>query len=500
MKIVSSRVLAAVAAMMLLVVSVEGTVPRVARPQGEAVKASRANILAAMRPERDYDAATTANSGRFQANVYLRLARDLRSAVGAGIVLIDHEDWYQAFREYSGLSDDEMPELMRLLREHGQDALLDFREGAVIERVEAGRMPELAMNVRLAFADGDDAADHYSYEDRLADPAVMVHNDRLITFRLLDFGDQVFHDDIRGSKVRPLTGSLGALFAVIGLAEIRSVRMAVADDGTAVSIATARKALVTVPAAVTTSPWGRSERGVSPLRDDLLAIEQRLRQPLEFEYADTDWDRVLASSRALAGDPLPIEVEFIGNMAMRLTDGLDTMYTDFPYRSGAYGYMEYSPDVLDTVGEGVAIITHEHDDHWDAREFAKTELRLIAPEPVAVAVEPDRVLPWADSIRYGGIEVQPVATPHIDGHTSYRVLWGGRRLYFSGDTDSPDAILLEQDLDVAFVSPWLLRTVLDAGQAIDADLVVVYHHLADEEVPRGPGIHVPTQRGSFLIR
>jgi hypothetical protein len=122
MKIVSSRVLAAAAAMMMLAVSVEGTVSRVARQQGEAVKASRANILAAMRPERDYDAATTANSGRFQANVYLRLARDLRSAVGAEIVLIDHEDWYQAFREYSGLSDEEVPELLRLLREHGQDA------------------------------------------------------------------------------------------------------------------------------------------------------------------------------------------------------------------------------------------------------------------------------------------------------------------------------------------------------------------------------------------
>lgn len=500
MTIVRFRVLAVCAAMLLVAAAANGTAPRVARPQAEAVKASRANVLTAMRPERDYDAAATANSGRFQANVYLRLARQLRSASGAEIVLIDHEDWYQAFREYSGLSDEEMPELLRLLREHGQDALLDFRDGAVIERVAAGRMPDLAMNVRVEFAGGEDAADSFSYEDRLADPAVLVHNDRLVTFRLLDFGDQVFHDDIRGSKVRPLTGSLGALFAVIGLAEIRSVRMAVADDGTSVSIATARKALVTVPAAVTTSPWGRAERGVSPLRDDLLAIEQRLRQPLEFDYVDTDWDRVIASSRALAGDPLPLDVKFIGNMAMRLTDGLDTMYTDFPYRSGANGYMEYSREEFDDIDQGVAVITHGHADHWDGGEFARTELKLIAPPVIAATVDFDRVLPWAESIRYGGIEVQPVATPHIDGHVSYRVLWGGRRLYFSGDTDSPEAILQEQDLDVAFVSPWLLRTVLDAGQAIDADLIVVYHHLADEDVPRGPGIHVPTQRGSFIVR
>ncbi len=500
MKIGSSRVLAAFAAMMLLAGSADGTVPRSARPQGVVVKASRANILAAMRPERDYDAATTANSGRFQANVYLRLARTSRDALGAEIVLIGHEDWYQAFRQYSGLGDGEVPEFMRLIREHGQDALLDLREGAVIERLKAGRMPDLAMNVRLAFEERDGAADSYSYEDRLAEPAVLVHNDSVVTFRLMDFGDQVFHDDIRGSKVRPLTGSLGALFAVIGLAEIRSVRMAVADDGSSVSIATARKALVTVPAAVTTSPWGRSERGVSPLRDDLLAIEQRLRVPLDFDYVDTDWDRVVASSRALAGDPLPIEVDFIGNAAMRLSDGLDTMYTDFPYQSGASGYMEYSRDALDDVEQGVALITHEHADHWDARTFSRTELKLIAHPDIAAVVDPDRVLQWENSIRYGGIEVEPVVTPHTDAHISYRVLWGGRRIYFSGDTQSTEEVLRERDLDVAFVTPWLLRTVLDAGQAIDAGLIVVYHHVADEDVPTGPGIHVPTQHGRFVIR
>jgi len=500
MKTLSCRALAASAAMILLAVPADGTVSGAATPQGGAVKASRENILAAMRPERGYDAATTANSGRFQANVYLRLARQARSALDADIILIGHEDWYQAFLEYSGLTDEEAPELLHLMREHGQDALLDLREGAVIERVKEGRLPELAMNVRLTFEARDDAADSYSYEDRLADPAVLVHNDSVITYRLMDFGDQVFHDDIRGSKIRPLTGSLGALFAVIGLAEIRSVRMAIADDGTAVSIATARKALVSVPAAVTTSPWGRSERGVSPLRDDLLAIERRLRQPLEFDYVDMDWDRVVASSSVLGGEPLPLEVEFIGNMAMRLSDGLDTMFTDFPYRSGASGYMEYSAEVLDEVEQGVTLITHEHADHWDAREFADTELMLIASPGIAAAVDPERVLPWGDSIRYGGIEVQPVATPHTDAHVSYRVLWGGRRLYFSGDTESTEALLQERDLDVAFVSPWLLRSVIAAGQTIDADLIVVYHHLAGEEVPRGPGIHVPTQRGRFVIR
>ena len=68
------------------------------------------------------------------------------------------------------------------------------------------------------------------------EPAVLVHNEQVITYRLMDMGDQVYLDEISGSKLRPLSGSLGALFAVIGLAEIRSVRQASAEDGTSVSV------------------------------------------------------------------------------------------------------------------------------------------------------------------------------------------------------------------------------------------------------------------------
>ena len=148
---------------------------------------------------------------------------------------------------------------------------------------------------------------------------------------------------------------------------------------------------------------------------------------------------------------------------------------------------------------------------WDGRErggVGDGGGRVVGTTGVVVVGQPemtgdggaDRVLPWGDSIRDGGIGVQPVATPHTDAHVSYRVLWGGRRLYFSGDTESIDEILQERDLDVAFVSPWLLRAVLEAGQTIDTELIVVYHHRAGEEVPTGPGIHVPTQRGRFVIR
>ncbi|MCI0415294.1 hypothetical protein L0222_21180, partial [bacterium] len=36
-----------------------------------------------------------------------------------------------------------------------------------------------------------------------------------------------------------------------------------------------------------------------------------------------------------------LEFRFIGNMAFAISDGKVTLYTDFPYESGAFGYMKY---------------------------------------------------------------------------------------------------------------------------------------------------------------
>ena len=260
--------------------------------------------------------------------------------------------------------------------------------------------------------------------------------------------------------------------------------------------------MVTVPAAVTTSPWGRAERGVSPNRDDLLALERRLRVPLDFDYHDMDWETVDGAVRTLTEGPAPLEVDFIGNAAVRISDGLTTLYSDFPYVSGASGYMVYDEDRVEEADSGVALISHAHADHWNARDFERTGLTLVAPPALAAGLPADRLAPWSDAIRLAGLVIHPIATPHVPDapHASYTVEWGERRLHFTGDTEDPSALLAQTELDAAFVTPWLLRRVLTDGETIDAELVVVYHHTAGEDVPRGAGIHVPTQNSSFRIR
>jgi L-ascorbate metabolism protein UlaG (beta-lactamase superfamily) len=80
--------------------------------------------------------------------------------------------------------------------------------------------------------------------------------------------------------------------------------------------------------------------------------------------------------------------------------------------------------------------------------------------------------------------IHPIKTPHADlEHYSYLIEWHGLRLFFSGDTDDPSAVLAAKGLDAAFLTPWLLRTLQQRGASLDARLVVSQHHNAGDPVP-----------------
>ena len=186
-----------------------------------------------------------------------------------------------------------------------------------------------------------------------------------------------------------------------------------------------------------------------------------------------------------------LRATFIGNMAVHVTDGRVAILVDFPYQSGAFGYMEWSKAIVPTGPAPLCVISHSHDDHFAprlARDFCGS---ILGPKDV-VAGSGVRALELAPQVSWEGLSVRPLATRHAGiEHYSFLVEWGGRRLYFTGDTDDPEALLAARGLDVAFVSPWLLRTVGSQGLRIDARQVVVYHHKAGEAVPEIQGRLVP---------
>ena len=125
-----------------------------------------------------------------------------------------------------------------------------------------GPVPLLAANVTIGWAMSGSKRDRYSYEDTLAVPDLQVTNERLITYRLLDYGDVVAYDEIEGLLGRPTEGFLGVLFNLIGEGNVHWSRMIIAADGLQVSRARAGKGPFNVESSVTVFPDGRMEKDV----------------------------------------------------------------------------------------------------------------------------------------------------------------------------------------------------------------------------------------------
>lgn len=207
----------------------------------------------------------------------------------------------------------------------------------------------------------------------------------------------------------------------------------------------------------------------------------------------------LLLSVASAAQTDSLTIRFIGNAAFELNDGTTVLVTDFPYRSGAYGYMTY-PDHAAPEAADASIVTHGHTDHFDAALFGPTGWRLIAPRDVLAAVDPSRAVggngPWT----IGAFKVHAVATPHADvDHFSYVIEWRGRRMFFSGDTEEPEAVLETADLDFAFLTPWLLCTIVDGGFERVADRIVLYHHFPGNRSRVCGAPEVFNQGASFVL-
>ena len=191
--------------------------------------------------------------------------------------------------------------------------------------------------------------------------------------------------------------------------------------------------------------------------------------------------------------------QFIGNMAFSITDGDTTLYSDFPYESGAFGYMKYEMKKVEIYG-GVSLITHSHRDHWAKELFQPLNLKVIGPPDVLKGIDASRVIPFAKKIQYRRIQVEPFSTPHGNiTHYSYLVTWHGVRMYFTGDTEELKTLLSMKNLDVAFISPWLANSLAKNKQTIDAKKIVIYHHADGEKVVAPTKGVIPKQGEIFKI-
>lgn len=245
-------------------------------------------ILRSMARSEGYNLEATTNGARFQAEVILRLVREAQARDPERRPLfLGHGEWFSAYLQRTGLTAGEVPAFVRLAFEHGQDLEIDYREERVFESTP-GAPPGLGANVIIWWPRRPGGPTKYSYEDLLSTPRLKVTNERVIAYRLVDFGDMVVYDEIEGLRGRPTSGALGFLFRLIGEGHVVQSRMAISADGLQISRARARKAFFGVTSTVTVYPDGRTEKDVPSGRPDLAALETRLRQPLDLRYRRLD--------------------------------------------------------------------------------------------------------------------------------------------------------------------------------------------------------------------
>lgn len=200
----------------------------------------------------------------------------------------------------------------------------------------------------------------------------------------------------------------------------------------------------------------------------------------------------------------PLTATFIGNEAWHITDGEYTLLTDFPYQSGYSRYMTWDwsgvPRIADPA-KLLVVTTHQHRDHFAAELFPRLSPASVIGSASVRAAAPGKGIEPTGDARFGPISVQAISTPHADlEHYSYVIEWHGLRFYLPGDTESASSLIAAKNLDVAFVTPWMLRAAARAGAKIDARRVIVVHHEAGESVAPYQASTVPRQGEVMVLR
>lgn len=176
-----------------------------------------------------------------------------------------------------------------------------------------------------------------------------------------------------------------------------------------------------------------------------------------------------------------IKIRFIGNCGLHMTDGVSDIYCDFPYKSGAYGYMKYDATELDNIKEdAVFIFTHRHADHYSSKNMRRVIKKKNGKQYGSWNIEDLKKL--SESIPHFKIEVFKTKHHFSFIHYSYLMTWHGKKIFLSGDTEHAETIGTIKNMDWAFLPYWLLLDAEEKKIKIDAKMFGIYH-LATVQIP-----------------
>lgn len=176
-----------------------------------------------------------------------------------------------------------------------------------------------------------------------------------------------------------------------------------------------------------------------------------------------------------------IKIKFIGNCGLYLTDGKSDLYIDFPYESGAYGYMKYDNKEIDSIKENsIFLFTHRHADHYSKKILKQIKNKHKGKVFGNWNTKKNKKL--NNSIEDFKIETFKTKHRFTFKHYSYLITWHDKKIYLSGDTESTETIANVKGIDWAFVPYWIMLDANEKNLKIDADKIGIYHLYPNQKI------------------
>jgi L-ascorbate metabolism protein UlaG (beta-lactamase superfamily) len=147
--------------------------------------------------------------------------------------------------------------------------------------------------------------------------------------------------------------------------------------------------------------------------------------------------------------------------------------------------MEYPTSEIDSVkAKATHLFTHRHPDHYSKKLVRKLTGNVYGPWKVKRKRRADLTAPAYSAAQF---TVETFRTKHrfAHHHYSYLITWHGKRIYLSGDAESPETIARMDNMDLAFT--------------IKSDRFAVYHlYPKDKVTSDNPKIQLLFTQGEVL--
>ncbi len=192
-------------------------------------------------------------------------------------------------------------------------------------------------------------------------------------------------------------------------------------------------------------------------------------------------------------------MRYIGNAGFEISDGSHTVLLDFPYVSGAFGYMKFQDSDLVPRSDALCLISHAHADHFNAEAIRKIGCQVAGPAEVMKLVPKSSWLQGESPWKFGFAVASCIDSEHGDvEHCSLVLTWHGTTIVAVGDVESVAPLLKAIPSPDIFVLPyWLADQASLLREAFPGVRILLSHEEPDATVDSCNGCERLTQGASI---